>query len=274
MKEDLEHRDRCQNEMRANEASLATLADKIKKLTTFIDRLQGKAGETQDDLKAVQDSINETKTDIVKLTNDRTDERNNFLVALNHDKAAAALMKAAIKQVTAFFKKNKINLKLAQTQMKEISLMAVAHGYKPAPDAGFEDQNYDSSKDSTKALVNMMEMVIEDMSAEIKKGIEDDASSQENYEKDLTGFKDVLKALETKEISLNKKLGDLQGEIQSKTDTNSSRTEEKEEELKEKANLAMDCDWIKTTFGTRRKKRKAEIDGLVEAKGLLAGAEP
>jgi len=120
----------------------------------------------------------------------------------------------------------------------------------------------------------MIEMVEEDMTAEIKKGQEDDAENQDLYEKDFKALKDLLKTQETKEISLNKQLGELQGEIQSKTDTNSSKTDEHAGELKEKANLAVDCDWIKEKFGERREKRKAEIDGLVSAKGLLAGAEP
>lgn len=35
--------------------------------------------------------------------------------------------------------------------------------------------------------------------------------------------------------------------------------------------LSNDCDWVKTHFESRRDKRKAELDGLVDAKNFLAG---
>eukprot|EP00930_Biecheleria_cincta_P006311 TRINITY_DN1072_c0_g1_i5.p1 TRINITY_DN1072_c0_g1~~TRINITY_DN1072_c0_g1_i5.p1 ORF type:complete len:711 (-),score=230.79 TRINITY_DN1072_c0_g1_i5:135-2267(-) len=271
-KEDVEHRDRCQDEIADNAASIATLADTIQKTTTDIRRLNSKADETKDALKALKEEISETKTDIANLTKERDSERNDFLVAVKHDKEALALIKAAIKQVTAFSKNNKISLSLAQE--KEVSLLAQAHGYKPAPDAGFDDANYKGGKDSTKAVVEMMEMVQEDMASEIKSGQEEDAENQALYEKDFKALNELLETQETKEISLNKQLAELQGEIQSMTDTNSSKTDEHAAELQEKASLAVDCDWIKKKFGERRKKRKDEIDGLVSAKGLLAGAEP
>jgi len=37
--------------------------------------------------------------------------------------------------------------------------------------------------------------------------------------------------------------------------------------------LNTDCAWVKSTFDTRAKKRKLEMDGLVEAKDFLAGVD-
>jgi len=37
--------------------------------------------------------------------------------------------------------------------------------------------------------------------------------------------------------------------------------------------VAKDCAWVKSHFESRRDKRKAEIDGLVEAKNFLAGVD-
>jgi len=36
--------------------------------------------------------------------------------------------------------------------------------------------------------------------------------------------------------------------------------------------LDKDCAWVKSHFDSRREKRKAEIEGLQEAKNFLAGA--
>merc|ERR1719305_507969 len=45
----------------------------------------------------------------------------------------------------------------------------------------------------------------------------------------------------------------------------------KEEELKE---MKSNCDWIMKAFETRREKRKAELEGLLQAKSYLSGAAP
>ena len=37
--------------------------------------------------------------------------------------------------------------------------------------------------------------------------------------------------------------------------------------------LKHDCNWVESHFDSRRTKRKAEMDGLVEAKNYLAGVE-
>merc|ERR1740138_1627822 len=232
--------------------------------------MTSKKTEAQAELADLLTELNGTKTNIANLTNERSEERAAFLVAVKHDKEALVLIEAAVKQVTAFFKKNKISVSLAQE--KQVSLRAQAHGYKPAPDAGFKDANYKGGKDSTKALVAMMDMVKEDMRKEIENGQQEDAENQELYEKNYEAFKELLESQEAKEISLDKLLGELEGEIETKKETNSTKTDEHSAETEEKDNLAVNCAWIKTKFGERRKKRKDEITGLVEAKGLLAGA--
>merc|ERR1719305_1744495 len=45
----------------------------------------------------------------------------------------------------------------------------------------------------------------------------------------------------------------------------------KEEELKD---MKPNCDWIMKAFETRREKRKAEMQGLLQAKSYLSGAAP
>jgi len=40
------------------------------------------------------------------------------------------------------------------------------------------------------------------------------------------------------------------------------------------ASIKPDCDWILNSFSERREKRAIEMEGLLEAKGMLAGASP
>lgn len=268
-KDDVEHRDRCQTQIRDNTADLKKLSKDIQKTTTLIISMISKRNETQIKLADLNISMILTQARIVNLTAEREVERAAFLEAVKHDKEALILVESAIKQVRAFFKKNKIKLSLSQEN--QISLLALAHGYKPAPDAGFEDANYQGGKGGTAAVLTMMDMVAEDMQNEIENGQKDDAENQEEYETAFADFSDLLKSQKAKKITLEKLLAKLETDIGTKGETNSTLTDEKSAELEDKADLAVNCAWIKTKFGERRQKRKDEIDGLVTVKGLLQG---
>jgi hypothetical protein len=61
-------------------------------------------------------------------------------------------------------------------------------------------------------------------------------------------------------------------------DENDVHKEDLEGLLKEEkdylASIKPDCDWILNSFTERRTKRAAEVEGLLQAKGMLAGASP
>merc|ERR1719254_467344 len=73
-------------------------------------------------------------------------------------------------------------------------------------------------------------------------------------------------ALEKDIAGLEFRISDLEEHVSAKSDDLDS-----ENELKE--SLDKDCGWIATHFESRRTKRKAEMDGLNEAKSYLAGVD-
>jgi len=124
----------------------------------------------------------------------------------------------------------------------------------------------------TTTVVTMLEMVKEDMEAEIKSSKAEDAASQEQYEKDYKAMHELSMTQESSEISLRKALSELEVDIQSKKEFQDGKEAEKTAQEGAKASLDTNCGWIKTNFDSRRQKRKDEVAGLVEAKGLLTGA--
>mmetsp|Transcript_9898 Transcript_9898/g.22735 ORF Transcript_9898/g.22735 Transcript_9898/m.22735 type:complete len:95 (-) Transcript_9898:30-314(-) len=82
----------------------------------------------------------------------------------------------------------------------------------------------------------------------------------------LDSQKSTVAATEKDIAAMELKIADLEEEVKAKEG-------DLEAETKVKASLDKDCGWIETHFEDRRTKRKAEIDGLMEAKSYLAGVD-
>jgi len=261
--EDVEHRDRCQDQMADNAAEIATLTDTAAKAGTLVSRLKEEAKEMQGDLEELREEIKENEDDMAESEAERKEERSKHLVALKHDKEALALLEDAIVSIKAFYKDNKIAV---------LQQNAEPAPDKTAPDVGFGDKNYEGGKDSTKGLLGMMDMVREDMANEIKSGKADDKKNQELFEKERMTIQELLDTQKKKEIESVKALAEKEDETSDKEDFKADTASSLEDAGKEKGSLEKDCAWVKTNFASRREKRKVEIEGLTEAKGLLAGA--
>merc|ERR1719473_849745 len=116
-------------------------------------------------------------------------------------------------------------------------------------------------------------MIVEDLKKEIKVAREEDAEAEEAYIKSRnamqkavekqTDSRDLaekeLSELEVKITKLEEEKGELDGDLSAAND--------------EKAALEKDCGWVKTHFKKRQEARKAEIEGLMDAKNYLAGMD-
>lgn len=258
-KQDIQHRDKCLKQLAESSEDMASLQDSLEKAGTKISSLEGKEQEMKTDLDSVVQEINETQTEMDQLGKEREEERKEHLESLKHDKDAVALIGEAIASMTNFYTENKVDISALQTGKAS-----------PAPDAGFDSANYEGSKGATNTVVTMLKMVKEDMEAEIKSAKAEDAASQEQYEKDYKAMKELSMTQESSEISLRKAFSELQVEIQNQKESKEGKEAEKSAQEGTKASLDDNCGWIKTNFDSRRQKRKEEIAGLVEAKGLLS----
>jgi len=263
--EDVEHRDRCQDQMADNAAEIATLTDTAAKAGTLVSRLKEEAKEMQGDLEELREEIKENEDDMAESEAERKEERSKHLVALKHDKEALALLEDAIVSIKAFYKDNKI-------AVLQQNAKATSEPDKTAPELGFDSKSYEGGKDSTKGLIAMMDMVREDMVNEIKQGKADDKENQELFEKERQTITELLDKQKKNELASVKALAEKEGETSDKEDFKADTEASLEDANKEKESLSKDCAWVKTNFASRREKRKTEIEGLVEAKGLLAGA--
>merc|ERR1719230_921343 len=138
-----------------------------------------------------------------------------------------------------------------------------------APEADFSAGNKRGQE--TGGIIAILEMVNEDTENEIKTSREEDAEAEADYEKSCGALQETLDAQTASKIANEQELAELQEDIADTEELKDSKASDLAEEQALEASLQKDCAWVESHFDSRRDKRKAEIDGLVEAKNSLAG---
>merc|ERR1719460_189022 len=116
-------------------------------------------------------------------------------------------------------------------------------------------------------------MIKEDTQNEMKTSRQDDADAEAAYEKERAALKETLDAQVASKVHAEKELADTQQKTADTEELKSNKQAELGAEQDLENSIGKDCTWVKTHFDSRREKRKAEMDGLVEAKNFLAGVE-
>jgi len=272
-KGDIEQRDWCKEETFKNEQEASRYEYKIERTDAKIMKLTSKLEELEGTLQATVASILSTKDDIKAMEDARKEQHAAFESAKSDDEGAVKLLAAAIESMSAFYKNNKIDQgeiqgaaqALVQEPVFEVSA-------DQAPDASFSSSG--KSGGESKGIVSIMTMIKEDLEDEISNGVKSEGETQAKFEEQLGEANTLLDELRAKKTNLEQAISDTNTEI----DENEVKKEDLQGLLKEEkdylASIKPDCDWILNSFTERRTKRAAEMEGLLQAKGMLAGASP
>merc|ERR1719262_672638 len=214
-----------------------------------------------------------THEEITEMEATRTEEHDAFLEAKDLDEKAIELLNTAIDHLSAFYKKNEIDMGEIQGSSKFLQQGPEFEvSEDQAPDATFSDAGH--RKGQSKGIISILTMLVEDLTSEIKNGIAAEDEAQAEFEKQVHTAKELIASLEEKKVNLETEHAETvekiaeQEAIQEETE---GMLEAVEEELMD---MKPNCDWLLGAFEKRREKRKIEAEGLNTAKAYLSGAQP
>jgi len=253
--DDVKKKDICQNQQHANKMALEDIEYNIDKLTKYIDR-QKKAKEAlQKEIDTVTEEIEDSKKQLDELREDRNTETEDFKANVKADEDAIALIGQALTALSKFYNDNKIPLELIQEP----------RGTDPNLSKG------GSRSSESRGILSILELIAEDLEHEIKVAREEEAEAQEEYERQRSDLTKTLRAQETKKNTLDGEMADLEVDISQAEEALGIKEDEKKDNEDEVEALKENCDWIESKFDERRDQRKREIEGLINAKSILAG---
>jgi len=252
--EDIEHRDRCEGKQNSNKNSKADAEHEISKAKAEIKRLEQAIKDKEDEIKEIEASMKATKKTQEDITKTREKETAAFTKAQKADEDAVVLLDKAKDALASSYSKG------AFLQVRG-----------DPPNAGFESGDYKGSAGEARGVIGILDMLQEDIRKEIKSQGQDEIDAQTDYEKDMTALTRNYRASEKAKVGAEGELADLKSDKQDQTEAKDAAQGDLDDEDKLAKAIATDCDWVESHFEKRRKKRKAEIDGLTDAKDFLAG---
>jgi len=263
--DDIAHRDRCENNQNANANEIADLEHAIDKTEKSLKRMGNTKKELTSEIDALKKEIADTKDEQADLLKFRNKEEAEFKQALADDMEAARLLRKAIDALSSFYKRNKMAVP-ELIQQPEYS-----HDEDKAPETSWSDGNYGGRKSESGGIIAILSMLVEDTEKEIAEGRADNADAQEKYLKQNGALQNTLDSQEESKASAESSKADLMEKIEAAEKYKGEKEDDKDAEGDTKKAIGTDCAWVKTHFQSRRDKRKTEIQGLVDAKGFLAG---
>jgi len=261
--DDIDLRDYCQDAENKVENEIEDLEHLISNIDGLIERLNGKKKELTADIKQTESDIQATEDAMAEALSIRNSENEEFKAALKEDEKAVEILGEALEAMGAFAKNNGFIQKAASYKAPEYK-----EGTMPDDDL---NEPYGGRRSEGGGIESILGYIREDLQNEIKTTKAGEAAAQAKFEEQRSTATKNLNALNTKKVTLETSLADTEEKIADAEEDKETQETSKENRQKYRDSLKPKCDWMKETFGTRRTKRREEMDGLLAAKASLAG---
>jgi len=271
---DITKRDQCKEKNQQIASTVADLTWKISVNQAKIDKLEKLIEMRTKEKKDTIEEMNRVSQQIKDMTKQREKEHAEFKQAKADDLEAIDLLKQARAALAKYYEKNKIDLGPIQGDIKGVALLQDEPEFEvskdQAPEAVFSGKG--SRKTESKGILSLMTSLVEDLNDEIKNAQKDEENAQLEFEEAKADAEDLFNKLDERKTTLTGIIARRDNEKIAEETDQGENEKDKRFQLKYKADIKPDCDWIISSFEERAVKRNAEMDGLVQAREYLAGA--
>jgi len=260
-KADIEHRDWCESERKSAEFKNENLQYDQEQLTQKIERAEGQRVKLEEEVAKTDMEKNETLTAMAEALATRNSENKAFKQALKDDSDAVMLISQALEVLSEQYGPEAALLQ--QPEYKSNS---------DTPPETFEGTDTRKKSEGT-GILAILSMIKEDIEKEMKVASAEEAEALKAYEDLRADSQATVDALDAKIVSLGQ---DVAAKMKEIADLGAVKQNKADSEAATDAfltDLGPNCDWVDKYFDSRMEKRKAEMDGLQEAKAVLAGAD-
>jgi chromosome segregation ATPase len=256
-KADIEHRDWCESETKSAEFKNENLQYDQEQLTQKIERADGEKVKLEEEVAKTDADKNQTLTAMAEALATRNEESKAFKQALKDDAAAVGLISQAIEVLSGYY-----TLIQKQPEYK---------ANEDTPPETFEG-DYGGRKSEGTGIIAILSMIKEDIEKEMKTGIAEEKDALKAYEDLRADSQATVDALDAKLVSLGQDIAAKMKEIANLETVKQNKMDSESATDAFLSDLGPNCDWVDKYFDSRMEKRKAEMEGLQEAKAVLAGA--
>merc|ERR1719482_1548176 len=271
-KDEVEHRDWCQGELKKNERQHQDKEWEAEDLTKLVNVLADKIETLDSEIAALQANVAENKRSVKRSSEDREAANAVFQQTIADQRATVAILGKVLARLQKVYEPEAAKAATAPKAFLQQRQPQVKLGSRTA-DAAPEGFGGDYKKQAGGGVLGMIRMCIADAERLQQETLDAEQTQQTDYEKLV---KDAAAEIAADNTSINDKTGER---AQAEVDKNEASTG------LEAANAAMEdlqkyatgvhasCDFVLNNFEIRQKARAEEIDALEDAKAILSGAD-
>jgi hypothetical protein len=279
---DIEQHEWCINETEKYYWEAEHKKRDIKVLESKIKRLEHANKMRDDELGRIDEQNTTLLQEMDEALDIRVDESAVWTAARAQDVQAMGVLNETNVVLNKFFKNNSIDLKAPemagapQTSLlqggRQPGLPEMEIDEDQAPETTSKDAG--SRRQDSRVIIDMLTMLYDNLDMEIRVADTSENKSVADYNAYVNDSKAMLAAFITSKTNLEEAKATDLGTI----DQLEGMVDVEEGELGAiedyRERIAPNCDWIMRAFDQRLKQRAEEMAGLVDAKALLAGANP
>jgi len=242
-----------------------------QKAASQMEKLEDRLAQMKEDMAVTETEIDDMNAELNQSLKLRTKENTAFKAAKADDEQAIKVLASTSDAMKKYYQDVEAKQAAALMQYNPDDLSTKRRDLKRSENK-YTNTDDLSQENAAGAVLAMLDHITGNLKKEIAAGLEEEKSSQIDYEKS----KDLLLASKAK---LAKKKTSLEGFIagasaeRSSADDSKTRTDgDLADQAAYKASIKEGCDYILSKFDDRASDRESEMDGLVRAKALLSGA--
>jgi hypothetical protein len=270
---DIKKRDQCQKEYSKTELAMETFKRKIRGNQAEIEKLDAAIGSREEDKSGIDAAIKDVEEQLKAMETQRKAEKSQILQSKKDDQSAIAILEQASKALAMYYKKRGIDMSLIEKGSTDLAFRQDQPAFEvskfQAPEAKFSGKG--SRKGQANNILSIIEMIVEDLKDEIRNGEKQQGLAQLDFEKAMEAAKNLKMDLTEKKLILVVAIADNKIEQTEEKKALKFNQAELDDQVKYKAGIKADCDWILGAFEKRSKVRSMELDGLSGAKEYLNG---
>merc|ERR1719453_609076 len=253
---DVKMKDFCIEALHKNEVAIEMKARDIEQLDAKISTLTAEIEELAKAIEALQAEIAEMQVQLKRAGEDRELENQDFQSVVADQRETQKLLEAALAKLKGFYDKAFVQTSATQPA-------------GPPPPPGFK--KYEKSSGAG-GVMGMLEQIISEAKTMEADAIKAETDAQKAYE---TFVKDTNESMEEKSRDITSKSEEKAAAEVDKTAAEEDKVaalNEQQQNENEKADLHKSCDFTLDNFDARQGALDAEMEGLAEAKSVLAGS--
>jgi len=291
-KDDIQQKDFCIKELEKTEREKAATDDKLSQLTSSIEEITDNSETSAQTIANLQDGVHNLDRDVAQATEQRKKEHAEYVENVQLSETALALMAKAKNRLQKFYNPSQYKAPPKKEMTMEEKLIASGSSALMQQEAAFDSPEESfvqvhshvappeapaaefGGKKSEKSggIMALMDMLMGDLKTSLQEAQFTEKQAQKDYvelmqesqEKRQQDGKSIVNEQATK--------AELEGALTEAKESQHLTMEQLENVHSTIAKLHGSCDFIIKNWEVRQNARTAEIEGLKNAKAVLAGA--